>query len=137
MTDKTWVNAARGRSLKVISWLLKELPADNNYKVIFMQRDLNEILASQAKMLQRRDETNDTNDEKMLEIYEDHLWKVRYLCDIAPTSGRSRCPTAKRSNSRARPPSRSPSSLATISTRTRWRRRSTASCTAIVADAGR
>ena len=43
-----------------------------------------QVLASQAKMLTRRDETSDTDDEKMIELYENHLWRVKYLLDHHP-----------------------------------------------------
>lgn len=77
--DKTWLRRARGRALKVISYLLKDLPTDNNYKVIFLRRDLTEVLASQGKMLERRNEASEVSDEQMLEIYRSHLWRVDYL----------------------------------------------------------
>ncbi|MBZ0090281.1 MAG: sulfotransferase [Thermoanaerobaculia bacterium] len=77
--DKGWLRAARGRAVKVISYLLKDLPADNNYKVIFLRRDLREVLASQGKMLERRNEANESSDQQMLEIFESHLWRVDYL----------------------------------------------------------
>ena len=53
--DRTWLDDARGKGVKIISTLLRELPAHYNYKVVFMRRDLSEILASQAKMLARRE----------------------------------------------------------------------------------
>lgn len=77
--DKTWLRDARSRAVKVISYLLKDLPDDNNYKVIFVRRDLREVLASQAKMLARRQEANEVSDEQMLEIFASHLWRVDYL----------------------------------------------------------
>ncbi len=77
--DGAWVRDARGKAIKIISFLLKDLPETNNYKVIFMRRDLSEVLASQQKMLDRRGEDNDTDDEKMLEVWKNHLWKVTYL----------------------------------------------------------
>jgi len=77
--DKAGLRRARGRALKVISYLLKDLPADNNYKVIFLRRDLTEVLASQSKMLERRNEASEVSDEQMLEIYRSHLWRVDYL----------------------------------------------------------
>jgi hypothetical protein len=77
--DRTWVRDARGKAIKIISFLLNYLPENNNYKVIFMRRDLSEVLASQQKMLDRHGEENDTDDEKMLEVWKDHLWKVNYL----------------------------------------------------------
>ena len=77
--DRSWLKDARGKVVKIISFLLKDLPETNNYKVIFMRRDLPEVLASQQKMLDRREESNEIEDEKMLEIWKDHLWKVNYL----------------------------------------------------------
>jgi hypothetical protein len=78
-TDWSWLDRARGKAVKIISYLLKELPDDHNYKVLFMRRDLREVLASQAKMLERRGETNETDDERMIELYENDLWKANYL----------------------------------------------------------
>ena len=51
--DRSWVRQARGRSLKVISFLLRHLPDDNDYLVIYMRRNLDEVLRSQDKMLDR------------------------------------------------------------------------------------
>jgi len=82
--DKAWLRSARGRAVKVISYLLKDLPADNNYKVVFLRRDLREVLASQSKMLERRNEENGASDEQMLEIFESHLWRIDYLFKHAP-----------------------------------------------------
>jgi len=77
--DRSWLREARGKTIKIISFLLKDLPDTNNYKIFFMQRDLAEVLASQQKMLDRRGEKNETDDERMLELWKDHLWKVNYL----------------------------------------------------------
>jgi hypothetical protein len=77
-SDKSYLRDARGKAIKVISFLLKELPSDNNYKVLFLNRNLDEVLASQAKMLTRRGEESDTSDEQMKEIWENHLWRVKY-----------------------------------------------------------
>ena len=77
--DKGWLTAARGKVVKIISFLLKHLPEQHNYKVIFMRRHFDEVLASQAKMLERRGETSETSDEQMKEIYENHLWMVNRL----------------------------------------------------------
>jgi len=83
-TDKSWLEDARGKVVKIVSQLLKELPADNNYKVIFMRRSLTEVLASQAKMLTNRDEVNESEDEKIAEMFTDHLWRADYLIKHAP-----------------------------------------------------
>ena len=54
--NRAWLRDARGKAIKIISFLLKDLPPDNNYKVLFMERDLGEVLASQQKMLDHRGE---------------------------------------------------------------------------------
>jgi hypothetical protein len=77
--DRSWLRDSRGKAIKIISFLLKYLPPDNNYRVILMRRDLPEILASQTKMLERRGEPNGTTDEAMLKLWNDHLWRVDYL----------------------------------------------------------
>jgi hypothetical protein len=51
--DKSWVREARGRALKVISFLLRHLPDDNAYRIVYMRRHLDEVLRSQDKMLDR------------------------------------------------------------------------------------
>jgi predicted AlkP superfamily phosphohydrolase/phosphomutase/Tfp pilus assembly protein PilF len=52
-TDNRWVFNAIGKSLKVVVQLLKYLPADLSYRFIFMVRDLDEVVKSQEKMLDR------------------------------------------------------------------------------------
>lgn len=79
MDDRSWVRASRGRAIKVISYLLKDLPPDNFYQVVFMRRELEEVCASQNKMLDRRGEENESSDEKMIELYRDHLWRVNWM----------------------------------------------------------
>ncbi len=76
-TDSGWLARARGRAVKVISMLLYELPAEYEYRVIFMQRDMGEILASQNEMLKRRGTAgSDAGDEAMRRHLESHLAKV-------------------------------------------------------------
>ena len=85
MEDRSWLQDSRGKVIKIISFLLTHLPDDNNYKILFMRRNLNEVLASQAKMLERRGETSDTSDEKMIQVYKDHLWRVNRLLKRKPS----------------------------------------------------
>jgi hypothetical protein len=82
--DQSWLKEFRGKTIKIISFLLKDLPDTNNYKVVFMRRNIHEVLASQAKMLVNRGEANEASDEKMLELYKDHLWKVGYMMKHRP-----------------------------------------------------
>ena len=77
--DKTWLRAARGKVVKIISFLLKSLPADNNYQVLFMHRNLREIVASQNKMLVRRGERNDTPDDRAVQLLDEQVRDARFF----------------------------------------------------------
>ena len=52
--DPSWLAGAGGKVVKMIYRLLYDLPADREYRVIFMRRDIEEILESQSIMLERR-----------------------------------------------------------------------------------
>jgi hypothetical protein len=78
--DKSWLSGYRGRAVKIISFLLPELPDDLFYQVLFLRRDLREVIASQNKMLERRGEAGGgADDERMIRNYESHLRKVAYI----------------------------------------------------------
>jgi len=83
-TDRSWLAGARGKGIKVISFLLRSLPSDFNYRVIFVRRDIGETLASQKKMMTRRGETDDTPPERMRQHFEDDLWRARYQLTHRP-----------------------------------------------------
>lgn len=51
--DTTWIPEARGKVVKVVAHLLRFLPAGEHYRIIFMHRDLDEVIASQTVMLAR------------------------------------------------------------------------------------
>jgi hypothetical protein len=85
--DMTWLRDARGKAVKIVSFLLTFLPETNEYKVIFMQRDLREVMASERTMLQTRGETAALegpggDEEQTRTVYEQHLAKVhRFLAN--------------------------------------------------------
>jgi hypothetical protein len=83
--DRSWLRDCRGKVIKIISFLLKDLPDDNRYKVIFMRRDLDEVMASQNKMLRRRGEpVDEASDQKMIELYKNHLQRTDFLLKSRP-----------------------------------------------------
>jgi hypothetical protein len=76
--DKRWVHEARGRALKVISFLLRHLPDDNAYRIVYMRRDLDEVLRSQDKMLDRLGNAAEGGDlEAMKEAYRNDIVAAR------------------------------------------------------------
>ncbi len=77
--NKKWLPQAEGKVVKVIANLLPHLPPSHRYKVVFMERDLHEILASQRKMLQRlgKRTQDDTYPTGLMHEYERQLEKVK------------------------------------------------------------
>lgn len=77
-----WLANSEGKAVKVISALLEYLPPNYSYKIIFLERDVHEILASQRKMLVNRNE-KEMGDETEIEAQiQKHLsamkpWLVR------------------------------------------------------------
>jgi predicted ATPase len=73
-----WIYAAQGKAVKVISYLLEFLPNDLEYDIVFMDREIDEVLASQKKMLARRNETSSISDEEMDAQFRAHLKAAKY-----------------------------------------------------------
>jgi hypothetical protein len=73
--DPSWVPAARGKAVKMVSQLLYDLPAAERYRVIFMERDLDEVLRSQEKMLTRLGRSP-APPEQMKQAYLVHLERL-------------------------------------------------------------
>jgi hypothetical protein len=51
------IGEAEGKAVKVISQLLFALPGGHDYRIIFIERPLPEVVASQAEMIRRRGTT--------------------------------------------------------------------------------
>jgi hypothetical protein len=72
-----WLNEANGKVVKVISSLLENLPAQYAYKIIFMERELKEVLASQKKMLDHRGEVPKVGDMELEQQFRQHLFALK------------------------------------------------------------
>lgn len=79
--DASWLQEAEGKVFKMVSMLLLDLPTDRDYKIVFMRRDIDEILASQRRMLENMGNAKpQPPDEQMARLFESHLQQVdRYL----------------------------------------------------------
>ena len=83
--DSSWLDLAQGRAVKMISWLLKHLPDRYKYKIIFMRRNMDEVLASQKQMLIRRGQPADpVGDEKMAAMFQKHLAQIESWLKAQP-----------------------------------------------------
>jgi RNase adaptor protein for sRNA GlmZ degradation len=61
--DVSWLPETRGKAFKMVSQLLYELPSSQRYRIIFMERDMDEMLLSQEKMLARLNRPSAPRDE--------------------------------------------------------------------------
>ena len=65
-----WLDGAGGKAVKIVSPLLRWLPESRDYRVILMQRDLDEVIASQNRMLAARGTPADASqDERVRQGY--------------------------------------------------------------------
>jgi hypothetical protein len=83
--DPALIAEAEGKVVKVISQLLLSLPPEHDYRVIFMQRPLTEVMASQDEMLRRRGTYDPSVDRATVEgAFHAHLHKVYTWLDSQP-----------------------------------------------------
>jgi hypothetical protein len=80
--DPSCIAEGEGKVVKVISRLLLSLPDGHEYKIIFMQRPLPEVLASQDQMLRRRGNYKEGADPAVISAaFEKHLREVYVWLD--------------------------------------------------------
>jgi hypothetical protein len=72
-SDPSWVAAARGKAVKMVYLLLMDLPDDHEYRILFMRRNLDEVLASQKAMLDRMGKPSPLDDARMGQLFRDQL----------------------------------------------------------------
>ena len=82
--ETAWLSGARGRVVKIVSSLLKFLPVEYDYAIVFLRRDIKEVLASQREMLGRRGETSAVSDERLGELFAKHLAGTEHWIDDQP-----------------------------------------------------
>jgi hypothetical protein len=75
--DHEWLASATGKAAKVVSPLLEHLPTERFYQLIFMLRSVEEIVASQRRMLGRAGRQGDTGtDDELADVYRAHLRRI-------------------------------------------------------------
>ena len=80
--DPAWVAGAMGKAVKMVYQLLYDLPEAYEYRVIFMRRDMREVLASQKIMLERRGEQGaNISADRLADLFQRDLEKVYQWLD--------------------------------------------------------
>ncbi|MCE2393572.1 sulfotransferase family protein [Candidatus Poribacteria bacterium] len=78
--DCAWLPEAKGKAVKIIVQLIPFLPLQFSYQVIFMERDISEVLASQREMLQRQGKDGgNLSDAQLHPIFERQVLEVKRL----------------------------------------------------------
>jgi len=67
--DARWLEASPGKAVKMVYRLLYDLPADRSYRVLFMRRKLDEVLASQKVMLERHGSADSVSEAQMAALF--------------------------------------------------------------------
>jgi hypothetical protein len=87
--EHSWLARSNGKAVKVISTLLPYLPDGYHYRIIFMRRPMQEVLASQRKMLINRGENPDKiSDDQMAEMFEKNLQQSERWINSQPYATR-------------------------------------------------
>jgi len=76
--DNSFLKDAAGKVVKIVAPLPIYLDKSLEYRIVFMRRDIEEVLKSQEKML-NKDQTSER--EKFRTIYEMHLKKTYHFFD--------------------------------------------------------
>lgn len=77
--ENSWLSKSNGKAVKVISTLLPYLPDGYYYRIIFMRREMGEVLASQRKMLINRGEDPDKiSDAQIAEVFQKNLQQTEH-----------------------------------------------------------
>jgi hypothetical protein len=85
--DPTCIAEAEGKVVKVISRLLLALPDGHDCRIIFMQRPLPEVMASQDEMLRHRGTFKSGADPKFISAaFERHLREVDLWLNARPAA---------------------------------------------------
>lgn len=75
--DNSWLGCALGKAIKIVSPILQHLDNNHRYKIIFMVRNLDEILASQRRMANRLATGEDNIQDNLLKHqYTLHLQEI-------------------------------------------------------------
>lgn len=83
--DPAWLRQASGCVVKMVHLLLYDLPGSHDYRVVFMRRNLEEVIRSQEVMLQRRGTRGASlTAEQLTRAYDGQLAKIEAWLTAQP-----------------------------------------------------
>lgn len=77
--DNSWMHEAENKAVKIIAQLLFFLPSQYEYQIVFMEREIKEVMASQEKMLKNlgREDALDVDADKLANMFSQQIVKVK------------------------------------------------------------
>ena len=88
-TERAWIPDAKGKAVKIVAQLLRYLPKNQKYRFILMDRSLDEVLASQEKMLARngKQQPESSDSDALKRVFKQQLTRTRHfleksMCDL-------------------------------------------------------
>lgn len=83
--DNSWVDQAMGKAVKVVAQLLPKLPVGRRYRIVFMERSLQDVVASQRRLLDRVNrDGGDLSENRLAWTFSDQMHKVREVLSRYP-----------------------------------------------------
>ncbi|MFC1821774.1 alkaline phosphatase family protein [Thermodesulfobacteriota bacterium] len=78
--DRSWLPEARGKAVKIIAQLLPSLPGKLPYRIIYLERDLKEVIASQNRMLERQGQKGARlSKERLMQVFSQQASQTKRL----------------------------------------------------------
>lgn len=71
--DNSWLDQAEGKAIKVIVPLLKYLPMNFRYQMVFIERNLDEVLRSQTEMLTRLNKPDNADESQLRNAFQSQI----------------------------------------------------------------
>jgi hypothetical protein len=82
--DPSWLASASGRAVKMVHVLLHDLPPEHRYRVVFMKRELDEVVRSQRVMLERAGTAAKLPDAQLRAVYASQYRKMQEWLEEQP-----------------------------------------------------
>ncbi len=82
--DASWLEGSEGKAVKMVYKLLYDLPKERSFRVVFMTRKLEEVLASQRVMLDRHGLGDGVTDQQMEQLFRSELNAFYHWVSIQP-----------------------------------------------------
>jgi tetratricopeptide (TPR) repeat protein len=78
--DNAWLHEAKGKAVKIVPQLLASLPEAFPYRIVFAERELDEVMRSQQKMLARRGEPGgNLSVERLKDVFRKQIETVKKM----------------------------------------------------------